>query len=93
MSKTKLMYVVFEEAIMRHGIVGVFDNKALAKREAKKAAERSDGHHSYNVLPVPLNINQMPIAKDDDGRRWNTPKELDTCSQFTREQDGSISES
>ena len=50
------LYVLVQEAVYRHDILGVFDNEIQAIKAAKVANEReSDGYHDIQVLEYDLN--------------------------------------
>ena len=43
------LYIVTEEGMYRHSILGIYTRPGAAEHRAEEAAERSDGYHEYDV--------------------------------------------
>lgn len=50
------VYIVIEEAVYRHRILGVYDTQAQAEARALEVAMAEDDHHHYCVLRVERNV-------------------------------------
>jgi hypothetical protein len=50
-----MIYIVTEEAVYRHRILGVFDSQEKAEARALEVALQEDGHHEYRVSTAELN--------------------------------------
>lgn len=49
------LFIIIEEGVYRHDILGIFDNVEKAKNHAKSRTKKSDGYHAYNVCKIELN--------------------------------------
>lgn len=50
------LFIVFQEAIYRHGLVGIFDDRSKAIEASIEAAKNDiDDHHYYVIYPATLN--------------------------------------
>lgn len=49
------VYLVTEEAVYRHRILGIYNSKGKAEDRASSFAETQDGHHIYCVWHATLN--------------------------------------
>jgi hypothetical protein len=61
----KILYAVFQEAVYRHGCVGIFESLDEAQKAADNAAHNmgDDGHHHYDVVPFEMNKIYAVIEK------------------------------
>lgn len=51
----KILYVVTEEAVYRHRVMGVFEEFVHAVHHAGSICDGEDGHHNYTVSSITLN--------------------------------------
>jgi len=60
-----LIYIVFEEAVYRHEILGVYDNLEEAKTVGREYISKQDhdGHHDVVIgeLPLGKQVNDITI--------------------------------
>ena len=57
-----IIYIVTEEGVYRHRILGVFDSQEQAEARALEIARQEDGWHSYVVWQTETNV---PLETDD----------------------------
>ena len=50
-----MIYLVTEEAVYRHRILGVYDSQEAAEARALEVAMKEDAHHEYCVWSASLN--------------------------------------
>ena len=44
------VYIVTEEGVYRHSILGIYTRAGAAEHRAEEAAASSDGYHEYDVM-------------------------------------------
>jgi hypothetical protein len=54
-TEEQMIYIVTEEAVYRHRILGVYDSQEKAEARALEVAKKEDGHHRYCVLSAVMN--------------------------------------
>ena len=64
----KLIYLVIKTSVYRHDIFGAFEELEQARMLADKLASSDlDNHHSYDVIPVPLNDHYQIMLNSASG--------------------------
>lgn len=60
------IFIVMQEAVYRHAIIGVFDDRSLAIDSAKMAAHKEmDDHHDFRVYEMEKNKMNLHV------RQWS----------------------
>lgn len=64
----KTIYIVIKTSVYRHDIFGAYEDLNDAKTLADQLASTDiDNHHSYDVLPIPLNDHYEITKNDNNG--------------------------
>jgi hypothetical protein len=50
-----MIYLVAEQGVYRHRILGVYDTQEQAEARALEVASKEDGYHSYGVWKAAMN--------------------------------------
>ena len=65
---TEKVYLVIKTSVYRHDVFGAFDDFENARSLADELASTDiDGHHGYDVIPVPLNSHYKITLNSTNG--------------------------